>query len=72
MVLTVLKVTIGKRKNLGPGVTALKPDLKPNLTSVAPSYDRKSSGFRCTVVQLYDISKTQNVYNFGHGHATDL
>ena len=32
----------------------------------------KSSGFRCTVVQLYDSCKTQNDHNFGHRHATDL
>ena len=30
------------------------------------------SGFRSTVVQLYDSSKTQNAHNFGHRHATDL
>ena len=52
--------------------TALKPDLKPKLASVVPSYNRRSSGFRRSVVQLYDGSKTQNAYNFGHGHATDL
>jgi hypothetical protein len=32
----------------------------------------RSSGFRRTVVQLYDSSKTQNAHNFGHGHATDI
>ena len=37
-----------------------------------PSYDRRSSGFHCTIVQLYDSCKTQNGHNFGHGHATDL
>ena len=29
-------------------------------------------GFRRTVVQLYDLSKTQNAYNFGHRRARDL
>ena len=29
--------------------TALKPDLKPKLTSVVPSYDRRSSKFCRTV-----------------------
>ena len=62
-------------------VDAWKPDLKPKLPSVVPSYDRtivqmgwkmcRSSGFRRTVVQLYDSSKTQNAHNFGHRHATD-
>ena len=42
------------------------------LTSVVPSYEGRSSGFRRTVVQLYDSSKTQNAHNFGHRHATDL
>ena len=44
----------------------MKPDLKPKLLSVVPSYDRDF------VVQLYDSSKTQNGHNFGHRHATDL
>ena len=30
------------------------------------------SGFRSTIVQLYDSSKTQNGHNFGHRHARDL
>ena len=37
-----------------------------------PSYDRRSSGFRRTVVQLYDGSKTINAHNFGHRRGRDL
>ena len=51
---------------------ALKPNLKAAFTSAVPSYDRRSSGFRRTIVQLYDSCKTQNGHKFGHGHATDL
>ena len=50
--------------------TALKPDLKTKLPSVVLSYDRDFVVplYNCTTV----VCKTQNAYNFGHGHATDL
>ena len=43
-----------------------------SIMPVVPSYDRRSSGFRCIVVQMYNSCKTQNDHNFGHRHATDL
>ena len=45
---------------------------KTKFTSVVPSYNRRSSECRRTVVQLYNSSKTQNAHNLGHRHATDL
>ena len=53
--------------------TPLKPDLKPKLPSVASCrHTIGISSYRCTIVQLYNSSKTQNGHNFGHEHATDL
>ena len=67
--------TLNSRKNSAAvdawkGASALHKTLSKAKTSFRRAVIR--SGFRRTVVQLYDSSKTQNAHNFGHRRARDL